>query len=155
MNLSFIESLLDKVVKPDRVEIKLLDRKFLLIQSAENTNDTIGWFHINSQALENEFEANNLSWCYVFETAPKQAPCITCLPGKIYPKKKLKHSWRMVRKHFQKGVRYIMKIFLSRRLTLINTIIAGRFWSKNYSGRQAKYLEFTNHKNNEIWLRNM
>lgn len=45
MNLSFIESLLDKVVKPDRVEIKLLDRKFLLIQSAENTNDTIGPSH--------------------------------------------------------------------------------------------------------------
>ena len=90
MNLSFIESLLDKVVKPDRVEIKLLDRKFLLIQSAENTNDTIGWFHINSQALENEFEANNLSWCYVFETAPKQAPCIYMFAGEKLSKEEIK-----------------------------------------------------------------
>ena len=90
MNLSFIESLLDKVVKPDRVEIKLLDRKFLLIQSAENTNDTIGWFHINSQALENEFEANNLSWCYVFETAPKQAPCIYMFAGENLSKEEIK-----------------------------------------------------------------
>ena len=90
MNLSFIESLLDKVVKPDRVEIKLLDRKFLLIQSAENTNDTIGWFHINSQALENEFEANNLSWCYVFETAPKQAPCIYMFAGENSSKEEIK-----------------------------------------------------------------
>ena len=90
MNLSFIESLLDKVVKPDRVEIKLLDRKFLLIQSAENTNDTIGWFHINSRALENEFEANNLSWCYVFETAPKQAPCIYMFAGENLSKEEIK-----------------------------------------------------------------
>ena len=90
MNLSFIESLLDKVVKPDRVEIKLLDRKYLLIQSAENTNDTIGWFHINSQALENEFEANNLSWCYVFETAPKQAPCIYMFAGENLSKEEIK-----------------------------------------------------------------
>lgn len=90
MNLSFIESVLDKVVKPDRVEIKLLDRKFLLIQSAENTNDTIGWFHINSQALENEFEANNLSWCYVFETAPKQAPCIYMFAGANLSKEEIK-----------------------------------------------------------------
>ena len=90
MNLSFIESLLDKVVKPDRVEIKLLDRKFLLIQSAENTNDTIGWFHINSQALENEFDANNLSWCYVFETAPKQAPCIYMFAGENLSKDEIK-----------------------------------------------------------------
>ena len=90
MNLSFIESLLDKVAKPDRVEIKLLDRKYLLIQSAENTNDTIGWFHINSQALENEFDANNLSWCYVFETAPKQAPCIYMFAGENLSKEEIK-----------------------------------------------------------------
>lgn len=90
MNLSFIESLLDKVAKPDRVEIKLLDRKYLLIQSAENTNDTIGWFHINSRALENEFEANNLSWCYVFETAPKQAPCIYMFAGENLSKEEIK-----------------------------------------------------------------
>jgi hypothetical protein len=90
MNLSFIESLLDKVAKPDRVEIKLLDRKYLLIQSAENTNDTIGWFHINSRVLEDEFEANNLSWCYVFETAPKQAPCIYMFVGEKLTKENLK-----------------------------------------------------------------
>ena len=90
MNLSFIESLLDKVVKPERVEIKLLDRKFLLIESAENTNDTIGWFHINGQTLEKEFEANNLSWCYVFETAPKQAPCIYMFVGDHQSKEEVK-----------------------------------------------------------------
>jgi len=90
MNLEFIESLLDKVVKPDRVEIKLLDRKYLLIQSAENTNDTIGWFHINSRTLENEFETNNLSWCYVFETAPKHAPCIYMFAGDGLSKEEIK-----------------------------------------------------------------
>lgn len=92
MNLGFIESLLNKVAKPDRVEIKLLDRKYLLIQSAENTNDTIGWFHINSRALEDEFEANNLLWCYVFETAPKQAPCIYMFVGEELTKEDLKAS---------------------------------------------------------------
>ena len=90
MNLDFIGSLLEKVAKPDRVEIKLLDRKYLLIQSAENTNDTIGWFHINSQTLEDEFEANNLSWCYIFETAPKQAPCIYMLIGEGLSKEEVK-----------------------------------------------------------------
>lgn len=90
MNLSFIESLLDKVVKPDRAEIKLLDRKYLLIESAENTNDTVGWFHINGQTLEKEFEANNLSWCYVFETAPKQTPCIYMFAGEDLSKEEVK-----------------------------------------------------------------
>lgn len=90
MNLEFVESLLDKVVKPERVEIKLLDRKYLLIQSAENTNDTIGWFTINSHILEEVFIANNLTWCYVFEVAPKQAPCIYMFVGEKLTKEDLK-----------------------------------------------------------------
>ena len=90
MNLGFIESLLDKVARPERVEMKLLDRKYLLIQSAENTNDTIGWFTINSEILEAEFEANKLTWCYVFETAPNQAPCIYMFVGDKISKEGIK-----------------------------------------------------------------
>ena len=49
--------------------------------SAENTNDTWGWFHINSEMLEDAFIEMNLSWCYVFETVPKQHPFIYLYVG--------------------------------------------------------------------------
>jgi hypothetical protein len=74
-------SLIEKTENPSRVSVGALNEKTYIIMSTENTNDTWGWFHINSEMLEEAFIEMNLSWCYVFETAPKQLPCIYLYVG--------------------------------------------------------------------------
>ena len=76
MDRSFLESLFSKVQNPSRVCVKWYDRKYYYVESEERTNDTLGWYHINSKMVEEALEGNGYSWCYVFETAPEQIPII-------------------------------------------------------------------------------
>ncbi len=76
MDNSFFELLLSKVRVPERVTIRMYDNKYPFVTSVENTNDTWDWFHVNSAVLENTLHEHGLSWCYLFETAPKKVPCI-------------------------------------------------------------------------------
>lgn len=76
MDRSFLESLFSKVQNPSRVCVKWYDRKYYYVESEKRTNDTLGWYHINSKLVEEALEENGYSWCYVFETAPEQIPII-------------------------------------------------------------------------------
>ena len=76
MDRSFLESLMSKVKNPARVCVKFYDCKYYYIESVERTNDTLGWYTINSNVVEEELEKEGYSWCYVFETAPEQSPII-------------------------------------------------------------------------------
>ena len=67
---------MSKVKNPARVCVKFYDRKYYYIESVERTNDTLGWYTINSNVVEEELEKEGYSWCYVFETAPEQSPII-------------------------------------------------------------------------------
>lgn len=81
MDKIFFESMLSKVEKPERVVVRLYENKYSVIVSAENTNDTLGWFHINCNVIEGYLQERGYSWCYLFETAPKQSPCIYMFIG--------------------------------------------------------------------------
>ena len=76
MDRFFLESLFSKVQNPSRVCVKWYDRKYYYVESEKRTNDTLGWYHINSKLVEEALEENGYSWCYVFETAPEQIPII-------------------------------------------------------------------------------
>ena len=76
MNEEFLESVFSKVQNPQRVTVNQLENKHYLIKSAENTNDTLDWFVVNGKEIEKALSEKDWSWCYVFETAPKQFPCI-------------------------------------------------------------------------------
>lgn len=67
---------MSKVKNPARVCVKFYDCKYYYIESVERTNDTLGWYTINSNVVEEELEKEGYSWCYVFETAPEQSPII-------------------------------------------------------------------------------
>ena len=67
---------MSKVKNPARVCVKFYDRKYYYIESVERTNDTLGWYTINSNVVEEELEKEGYSWCYIFETAPEQSPII-------------------------------------------------------------------------------
>lgn len=81
MDKNSILSLIEETANPGRVIIQVFSDQTFMISSKENTNDTFGWFHINSERLEEAFIKMNLSWCYVIETAPKQKPCIYMFVG--------------------------------------------------------------------------
>jgi len=103
MNRSFLELLMSKVQNPARVCIKLYDRKFYFIESAERTNDTLDWYTINGNVVEEELEKEGFSWCYVFETAPKQSPIIYMWFAKGLTKEKLKEEFDYVKDSLPEG----------------------------------------------------
>ena len=82
MDKKYFETLLSKVKAPERVAVNFVEDKYVFIASAENSNDTIGWFTINSNIVEEYLEESGLSWCYVIEMAPKKSPCIYMFIGK-------------------------------------------------------------------------
>lgn len=81
MDKHFFESVLSKLQAPERVKVLFIENQYVCILSADNTNDTFDWFHINSDLLEKELRNAGLSWCYMFETAPRLAPCIYMFVG--------------------------------------------------------------------------
>lgn len=77
MEKDTIKTILSKLVNPERVHVLwAAEGLYAVIESAENTNDTLGWFRHNSNNLEEGLEVAGLSWCYVFETAPNNPPLI-------------------------------------------------------------------------------
>ena len=80
MDRSCLESILSKTQNPGRVVIAP-QKEFFMIMSAENTNDTIGWFTINSRLVEELVKKVGAKWYYLFETAAKQSPCIYMFIG--------------------------------------------------------------------------
>lgn len=81
MDKAFFESMLSQTKNPERVEIKNYENLYCVIQSAENTNDTLGWFYINNKVVEQALQQKGLKWCYVFETAPKAYPFVYMFIG--------------------------------------------------------------------------
>ena len=78
MDIKTLKSILSKVdiMNSKRIIISQLEKTPPFLESAEKTNDTIGWFYTNSKAIEKCLVENGLSWCYLFETAPNHSPCI-------------------------------------------------------------------------------
>ena len=103
MDRSFLESLMSKVQNPARVCVKWYDHKFYYIESAERTNDTLGWYTINSNVVEEELEKEGYSWCYVFETAPEQSPIIYMWFAKGLTKDDLKIEFDDVNESLPEG----------------------------------------------------
>lgn len=103
MDKKFLESLLSKVKNPARVCINDYSQKYYGLISAENTNDTLGWFHINSNVVEEELQKRGFSWCYVFETAPKQSPMIYMFFGKGLSKELLGEDFKDIENSLPKG----------------------------------------------------
>ena len=56
MDRIFLESLMSKVQNPARVCVKFYDHKYYYIESVEQTNDTLGWYAINGNVVEEELE---------------------------------------------------------------------------------------------------
>ena len=81
MNKSLFESIISKLKNPERVKVFFIENKYACILSADNTNDTFDWFHINSNLLEEELQKVGLAWCYLFETAPSSTPFIYMFVG--------------------------------------------------------------------------
>jgi hypothetical protein len=82
------------IANPGRIVCKIYDKKYLLIESAEQTNDTIGWYAINSKAIEKCLQANNLLWFYLIETAPKSQPFIYMFIGEDISRKYLENEMK-------------------------------------------------------------
>lgn len=86
MDKENIFKLIGDTENPERVLFGFFDDGTLYIQSSENTNDTWGWYHINSERLEKGFVEMGLSWCYIFETVPRQKPFIYMFVGELVTK---------------------------------------------------------------------
>ncbi len=103
MDRVFLESLMSKVKNPARVCVKFYDHKFYYIESIEGTNDTLGWYTINGNVLEEELEKEGYSWIYVFETAPKQNPFIYMFFGKGLTKDYLEEEFKDIEESQPEG----------------------------------------------------
>ncbi len=103
MDRSFLESLMSKVKNPARVCVKYYDCKYYYIESAEGTNDTLGWYTINSNVVEEELEKEGYSWCYVFETAPGHSPIIYMWFAKGLTKENLEEELDEVKESLPEG----------------------------------------------------
>ena len=103
MDRNFLESLMSKVQNPARVCIKWYDHKYYYIESEERTNDTLGWYHINSKVVEDALEENGYSWCYVFETAPEQSPIIYMFFAKGLTRDALEKEFRDMEESLPEG----------------------------------------------------
>jgi len=97
------------IANPDRIVCKIYDSKYLLIESAEQTNDTIGWYVINSKAIEERLQANNLQWCYVIETAPKSQPFIYMFIGKDISREYLENEMKEAAESIPEGRNYYIE----------------------------------------------
>ncbi len=104
MDRFFLELLLSKVANPARGSINYYDNKYYYIESVNKTNDTLGWYHINSNIIEEELERNGYSWCYVFETAPKHCPVIYMYFGKQLSKEVLMGEFGEVHESLPEGI---------------------------------------------------
>lgn len=82
MDKKLFESILSKLQSPERVKVLFIENQYVCIVSADNTNDTFDWFHINSDLLEDGLKKVGLNWCYLFETAPRLTSCIYMFVGK-------------------------------------------------------------------------
>jgi hypothetical protein len=91
------------IANPGRIVCKIYDKKYLLIESAEQTNDTIGWYAINSKAIEKCLQANNLLWCYVIETAPKSQPFIYMFIGEDISREYLENEMKETAESIPEG----------------------------------------------------
>ena len=94
---------MSKVKNPARVCVKFYDRKYYYIESVEKTNDTLGWYTINSNVVEEELEKEGYSWCYVFETAPEQSPIIYMWFAKGLTKEDLESEFDDVKDSLPEG----------------------------------------------------
>lgn len=103
MDRSFLESLMSKVENPARVCVKFYDRKFYYFESAERINDTLGWYHINSNVIEKTLQEGGYSWCYVFETASEQSPIIYMFFAKGLLKETLEREFEDVEDSLPEG----------------------------------------------------
>ena len=97
------------IANPERIVCKIYDKKYLLIESAEQTNDTIGWYAINSKAIEKCLQANNLLWCYVIETAPKSQPFIYMFIGEDISKEYLENEMKEAAESIPEGRNYYIE----------------------------------------------
>lgn len=97
------------IANPDRIVCKIYDKKYLLIESAEQTNDTIGWYAINSKAIEKCLQANNLLWCYVIETAPKSQPFIYMFIGEDISREYLENEMKEATESIPEGRNYYIE----------------------------------------------
>lgn len=97
------------IANPDRIVCKIYDKKYLLIESAELTNDTIGWYAINSKAIEKCLQANNLLWCYVIETAPKSQPFIYMFIGEDISREYLENEMKEATESIPEGRNYYIE----------------------------------------------
>lgn len=82
MKKDFIENLISGLRNPGRVLFAPISEELVYIGSAENTNDTLDWFYVNSMAIEEALQKEGLTWCYLFETAPSSAPLVYMFIGK-------------------------------------------------------------------------
>ena len=97
------------IANPGRIVCKIYDNKYLLIESAEQTNDTIGWYTINSKAIEKCLQANNLLWCYVIETAPKSQPFIYMFIGEDISREYLENEMIEAAESIPEGRNYYIE----------------------------------------------
>ena len=103
MDRVFLESLMTKVKNPARVCVKFYDHKYYYIESVERTNDTLGWYTINGNVVEEELEKEGYSWIYVFETASKQSPIIYMFFGKGLSKEYLEEEFKDIEESLPEG----------------------------------------------------
>lgn len=103
MDKSFFESLFSKVQNPARVSVKLYDDKYYMIISSENTNDTMDWYAVNSNVVEDALQKEGMTWCYVFETAPQQSPCIYMFFAKDISIKALEKDLQEIQESLPEG----------------------------------------------------
>ena len=82
MDYKMFEAILAKSKVPEKVVITPFNEKYAVLYSAENTNDTYDWFHVNSILLEDSLSDMGFSWCYLIETVPNNRPFIYLFIGK-------------------------------------------------------------------------
>ena len=103
MDKALFESMLSLVKNPGRVEIKEIENLYCVIQSAENTNDTLGWFYINNKIVENVLQEKGLKWCYVFEKTPKNYPFVYMFVGEGITRDFVENEISGMKKNLPKG----------------------------------------------------
>ncbi len=123
------------IANPDRIVCKIYDKKYLLIESAEQTNDTIGWYAINSKAIEKCLQANNLLWCYVIETAPKSQPFIYMFIGEDISREYLENEMKEATESIPEGRNYYIEegsfASMGKKLSYVK-----------YSSKRSDFLRF-------------
>lgn len=103
MDKTFFETLLSNLENPERIKGFVYNSKYVVFQSAENSNDTLGWFHINSTDIEKSLKESGYSWCYLFETAPNQSPNIYMFIGKGLTQETLEEELKDIKKSLPEG----------------------------------------------------